>query len=205
MPDVLIATSLSFAIALPHEPIALPYRLGIQLGASLALILLVRLAVFAAGWMVRRWQLQRTARIAQTAGLVLAGAGIATITVLGFIRPLLAGDERSLTTQDVGWIMAAGLVTLLSAPLAWRRIVRWRQGARGALTVAVRVPVARMAALCLLSLAVLVLLLWQGQYDPGLPAVFILLYFASALSFLLTLPAALRWLLARARPSLPSA
>ena len=206
MPDVLIATMSSMAAAPVPAQASLLKSVVVLALCALLLTLLMSLLRFAAGWAVRRWRLQRAAQRTQTLGAVLCASSLAVVLVIGFVKPrFLPADTRSIPEQHLGWLVLAGAIALATMPLAWRAAYRLFHGRRSQGSIDIQVPAARVATLCLLSVAAIAILVWQGSRHGPLPAFFFVLYVAFVFSVLLTALPALRWLLQRVRPSAPTA
>ncbi|KRG38892.1 hypothetical protein ARC20_14270 [Stenotrophomonas panacihumi] len=195
-----------FAVATVATPgkLSVAASVATLAAALLALMLVLALARLLGGWVTRRWHLQRSARIAQGAAALLCGASLLAILVLGFIRPrLLPEAERVISSEAVDAIGVAALVAMLTMPLAWRAVYRWLRGRRTEVSVQIRVPVARVAVLCALSLALVATLFWQGSVHAPLPAPFFPIYIAFVLSLLATALPLAGWALRRWRSSKP--
>lgn len=180
----LAAASQSF----PRAPLAMVLP-------SLLLILLIVSITRLANALTQRWALHRAARVAQAVGAALCAASLLTVFALGFVKPqLLPAWKRAVSSDDMAWLMAAGAAALVTLPLAWRWSYRVFFGVRDAGALRIGASRARVAALCLASLATVAATTWLRGRLPSAPVLFGMLQLAFVTSFLLTLPTALHWL-----------
>lgn len=204
MPDVLMTSMFAVATVATPGKMSVAASVAALVAALLALMLMLALARLLGTWATRRWHLQRSARIAQAVAAFLCGGSLLAILVLGFIRPrLLPEAERVIPSQAVDAMGVAALVAMLTMPLAWRAVYRWLRGRRQEITVQIRVPVARVATLCALSLALIVTLFWQGSQHAPMPGPFFLIYIVFVLSLLATALPLAQWALRRWRTFAP--
>lgn len=204
---VALCTSATPTLAAASQPIhKAPLAMVLP---TLLLIVLVVSGTRLATALTQRWALHRAAGVVQAVGAVLCAASLLTVFALGFVKPHLLPDwKRAVSVGDMAWLMTAGATALVTLPLAWRWSYRVLFGVRDAAALRIGASHARVAALCLASLAAVASTTWLRSHLPSGSVLFGMLQLAFVASFLLTLPAALRWLVQTVRrdvgPSAPA-